>query len=90
MALRPSRWRAPKGAQPALASEPTVIVGAGPAGLRVALELLAREPASSIALYGDEPWELYQRVRLTALAMGGIDLDGVTRSPAASPESPRD
>ena len=36
-------------------------------GMRVAEELLKRDPSHAIVLYGDEPWEPYQRVQLSAL-----------------------
>jgi nitrite reductase (NADH) large subunit len=57
---------------PAFPADPVVIVGTGPAGIRVAEELLKRDPARAIVLYGDEPWEPYQRVQLSALLMGEI------------------
>jgi nitrite reductase (NADH) large subunit len=60
------------GRMPAGADDPVVIVGTGPVGIRVAEELLRRDPARSIVLYGDEPWEPYQRVQLSALLMGEI------------------
>jgi len=59
-------------AGPAFPADPVVIVGTGPVGIRVAEELLQRDPACAIVLYGDEPWEPYQRVQLSALLMGEI------------------
>lgn len=56
----------------AFPANPVVIVGTGPVGIRVAEELLKRDSARAIVLYGDEPWEPYQRVQLTALLMGEI------------------
>jgi nitrite reductase (NADH) large subunit len=61
--------------RPAAAAETTdavVIVGTGPVGIRVAEELLRRDPMRAIVLYGDEPWEPYQRLQLSALLMGEI------------------
>jgi len=58
---------------PATAGTPVVIVGTGPVGIRAAEELLRRDPERPIVLYGDEPWEPYQRVQLSALLMGEID-----------------
>ncbi len=58
-------------------SATVVIVGAGPTGIRVAEELLKREPTRPIVLYGDEPWEPYQRVQLSALLMGEIGLSAI-------------
>ncbi len=49
---------------------PIVIVGTGPVGIRCAQSLLSRNPAAPIVIYGDEPWEPYDRVRLSALLSG--------------------
>jgi len=56
---------------------PIVIVGAGPVGMRVAEELLRRDPASAIVIYGDEPWEPYQRIQLSAFLLGEIGWGGI-------------
>jgi len=67
---------------PVLADDdPIVIVGAGPAGVRCAEELLRHDPARVIVLYGDEPWEPYQRVRLSSLLVGEIDWSGIDNRP---------
>jgi nitrite reductase (NADH) large subunit len=58
--------------EPADQANPVVIIGAGPAGIQIAQELLKRDPSRAIVLYGDEPWEPYQRVQLSALLMGEI------------------
>lgn len=65
-------------------SVPVVIVGTGPAGIRAAEELLARAPGTHIVMYGDEPWEPYNRVRLSSLLAGEVrvnDLRNVPRIP---------
>ncbi|OYW18202.1 MAG: hypothetical protein B7Z52_05480, partial [Burkholderiales bacterium 12-64-5] len=49
---------------------PLVIVGAGPVGVRAAVELRRALPGASIVLYGDEPWHPYNRVRLSSLLAG--------------------
>ena len=49
---------------------PVVIVGSGPVGVRVAQELIKLNPDKTIVLYGDEPWEPYNRVRLTQMLAG--------------------
>ena len=54
------------------AGAPVVIVGAGPVGMRAAEELLKRDPRRPIVVYGDEPWEPYQRVQLSTLLMGEV------------------
>ena len=59
------------------ATSTVVIIGTGPTGIRVAEELLKREPTRPIVLYGDEPWEPYQRVQLSALLMGDIGWNAI-------------
>ncbi|MEW6120111.1 MAG: FAD-dependent oxidoreductase [Pseudomonadota bacterium] len=49
---------------------PIVIVGAGPVGVRMAVELAQVRPTASVLVYGDEPWQPYNRVRLSALLAG--------------------
>lgn len=56
---------------------PLVIVGAGPVGVRCAQELLQRGYPGQILLFGEEPWAPYDRVRLSALLAGEVDLDGI-------------
>ena len=52
------------------AGEPIVVVGSGPVGVRTVQELLKLNPDQSIVLYGAEPWEPYNRVRLTQMLAG--------------------
>lgn len=56
---------------------PLVIVGTGPVGMRTAQELLRRNPAQPIVLYGGEPWEPYNRVRLSSVLTGEARLEGI-------------
>lgn len=49
---------------------PFVIVGAGPVGVRMAVELRRALPDAAIVMYGDEPWQPYNRVRLSSLLAG--------------------
>ena len=65
--------------QPAETAAPIVIVGNGPAGVRVAQELTQRRCASSIVLYGAEPCEHYNRVRLSSFLAGEVDWNALTR-----------
>ena len=51
---------------------PIVIVGAGPVGMRVQRLLHERRPDLPIVVYGDEPWEPYDRVRLSSLLAGEV------------------
>ncbi|MBW8192533.1 FAD-dependent oxidoreductase [Neiella marina] len=47
-----------------------LIIGAGPAGVRFAHELLKREPNAEVTLFGNEPYAPYNRVLLSALLAG--------------------
>ena len=60
---------------------PVVIVGTGPAGIRVAEELLSRAPETHIVMYGDEPWEPYNRVRLSSLLAGDVRVNDLQNIP---------
>ena len=72
---------------PAQAAAPIVIVGNGPAGVRVARELVQRACPMPIVLYGAEPCEPYNRVRLSSFLAGDADWAALTRDaqlPAAA------
>ncbi len=64
-----------------------IIVGTGPAGMRAAQELIKLNQQLSIALFGDEPWQPYNRVKLSSLLSGEIredalySNDDITESP---------
>ncbi len=47
-----------------------VVVGTGPVGMRTVQELFRLKPDQKIVIYGDEPWEPYNRVRLTQMLAG--------------------
>jgi nitrite reductase (NADH) large subunit len=66
---------------------PVIIVGTGPVGIRVAQEILARDPGRELVLFGDEPWHPYNRVRLSSLLAGDMqweDLQNPLRTGALS------
>lgn len=58
----------------ASAREPTVVVGAGPVGMRFVQQLLQRDPDHPVVLYGAERWLPYNRVHLTSVLAGESDL----------------
>jgi nitrite reductase (NADH) large subunit len=64
---------------PAPGTTPVVIVGAGPVGIKAAQELHRRRPALPIVIYGDEPSEPYNRVRLSAFLSGELKWQALTR-----------
>jgi nitrite reductase (NADH) large subunit len=49
---------------------PTVIVGAGPVGQRIAAELRAHDRERDIVMFGEEPWAPYDRVKLSSWLAG--------------------
>ena len=51
-------------------NNPIVVVGSGPVGVRTVQELLRLNPQQEIIIYGDEPYEPYNRVRLTQMLAG--------------------
>jgi len=57
---------------------PVVIVGAGPVGIRTAQEVHRRQPGTPIVIYGDEPTEPYNRVRLSGFLIGELDWQALT------------
>ena len=56
---------------------PVVIVGTGPVGIRMADELLSNDSDANIVMYGNEPWEPYNRVGLTSFLAGEISFDDI-------------
>src|SRR5687767_5450035 len=66
-------------AAPEPGAAPVVIVGAGPVGIKAAQELHRRKPARPIVVYGDEPYEPYNRVRLSAFLSGELKWQALTR-----------
>ena len=58
---------------------PIVIVGNGPIGMRLAHNLLDRMPGRSVIIYGDEQYEPYNRVQLSAWLAGDVDWDSLNQ-----------
>ena len=54
-----------------------VVIGTGPVGIRFVEELLRRSPETPVVIYGNEPWEPYNRVRLANLLTGEIDFSSI-------------
>lgn len=65
-----------------------MIVGTGPVGIHLAERLIGLNPRQALVLYGDEPWEPYDRVRLSLLLNGEVGFNAIQnalRVPAGSP-----
>lgn len=56
---------------------PVVIIGAGPVGLRCAQEILAQSEDIKIIVFGKEPWQPYNRVRLTGFLGRDYSLEDI-------------
>ena len=59
-------------------AEPVVVVGSGPVGARVVQELSRRMPRGHIVWYGAESSEPYNRVQLSSLLSGEVNLEQIT------------
>jgi len=55
-----------------LQDKPIVIVGTGPVGIKALVTLLEKNPAENIVIYGGEPWEPYNRVKLSSFLAGEV------------------
>ena len=56
---------------------PIVVVGSGPVGLRFVQAFRKRNKDIPIIFYGKEPWEPYNRVKLSSLLSGEIKFDEI-------------
>ncbi len=56
---------------------PIVIVGTGPVGMRFIQALRKRNASVPVILYGKEPWEPYNRVKLSSLLSGDIKIHDI-------------
>ncbi len=56
---------------------PIVVVGSGPVGNRTVRELVRAAPGTRIVWYGDEPWQPYNRVKLSSLLAGDASWDSL-------------
>lgn len=55
------------------AGERIIVIGSGPVGMRFVQRLLARQPAAAVQLFGNEPYQPYNRVQLSAVLAGDVD-----------------
>ena len=54
-----------------------LVIGSGPVGVRFAHEYLLRRPDDSLLLFGNEPYQPYNRVQLSALLAGELAYDEI-------------
>ncbi len=57
--------------------KPIVVVGTGPVGIRILEELHRQSLHHPIVIYGDEPWQPYNRVQLSSLLAGDINQEDI-------------
>ena len=71
--------------QTASADAPVVIIGTGPVGIRVLQLLMKQDPLANVVIYGNEPWEPYNRVQLSSFLAGELDWTGLVREQSIPP-----
>ena len=57
-----------------------IVVGTGPVGIRAVQELQKLNSSQSVAVFGDEPWQPYNRVQLSSLISGEIKEESIYAS----------
>jgi len=57
-----------------------IVIGSGPVGVRLVQKLNQLDESISIAVFGDEPWHPYNRVKLSSLLVGEINEDEIYKS----------
>lgn len=55
------------------AEDPVIIVGTGPVGIRAVTEIKKLLPQQPIVIFGDEPWEPYDRIGLSSFLAGDLE-----------------
>lgn len=62
-----------------------LVIGSGPVGIRFCAELLKRSPLAHIIVFGNEPYQPYNRIQLSSLLAGEVGLeDIITKLPIRS------
>ncbi len=68
------------GPTPVIGPAPVIVVGAGPVGLRCVEELLRQNLQRPIWIFGEERWDPYNRVKLSSLLAGEVNLQDINMS----------
>lgn len=63
--------------EPYLKKMKVIVIGSGPVAMRFATEFLQRSPQAELTLFGNEPYQPYNRVQLSALLAGDIQYDDI-------------
>ncbi len=59
-------------------SKPVIIIGTGPVGIRFVTELRKHNLSQPIVIFGNEPWQPYNRVKLSSLLANELAWDEIT------------
>ena len=54
-----------------------IVIGSGPVGMRFVNDVCRKKPAARIKLFGNEPFEPYNRVQLSALLAGEVERSAI-------------
>lgn len=54
-----------------------IVVGSGPVGMRFVQELLKRQPMARVIVFGNEPYQPYNRVQLSSLLAGDVSREAM-------------
>lgn len=57
---------------------PVIVVGTGPVGIRFVSELLKVNPFQPIVIFGNEPWQPYNRVKLSSLLAQDVSWENIS------------
>lgn len=60
--------------------DPVVVVGSGPVGFRAVQEILRVAPQTRVVWYGDEPWQPYNRIKLSSFLAGELSWAALAES----------
>ena len=55
--------------------EPVIVIGTGPIGIQFINSVLENDTVPALKIFGDEPWEPYNRVKLSSFFAGHVNLD---------------
>ena len=71
------------------AAAPIVVIGAGPAGMKLVRDLRRQAPGRAILIFGEERWAPYNRVLLTPLFAGETPVSDIYLAWSQGDQAPR-
>ena len=67
-------------------TQPVIIVGMGPIGIEAARQISEKNPNAELIVFGDEPHKPYNRVKLSSVLSGELDIDAINNELPPSPK----